>query len=78
MDQCIYKHAKEKANIYIVKRRHFKVRSKKGKVRTGLFEFPCKAPAGVQIIHYIYVQLYTHSTRTLTDKTHTDWLHTNA
>ena len=56
---------KKKANIYIVKRRHFKVRSKKARYERDSLKssHACKPPAGVQIIS-LYVQLYTHSTRT--------------
>jgi hypothetical protein len=62
-------------SIFIVKRRHFKVRSKKGKVRTGLFK---KFPKLTQKYSYIYTIIYTCSTHTHTRKTHIDRLHTNA
>ena len=72
LDQSIYStNINKTTNIYIVKRRHFKVRSKKGEVRTELlYYYPI-------ILLYMYNYIYIVHIRTLTHKTLTDMLYTN-
>jgi hypothetical protein len=72
----VYTNMQKKANIYIVKRRHFKVRSKKARYERDSLKSSHARP-GVQLYHYMYSYIHIVHVRTLTDKTHTDWLHTN-
>jgi hypothetical protein len=75
----IHIHAKEKANIYIVKRRHFKVRSKKARYeRDSLKSSHARRVQIISLYMYSYIHIDIVHVRTLTDKKHTDWLYTNA
>jgi predicted methyltransferase len=75
----VYTNMQKKSNIYIVKRRHFKVRSKKARYeRDSLKSSHARHLPASKLYHYMYSYIHIVHVRTLTDKTHTDWLHTNA